>query len=56
VVEKGWKTQKNGDKYLVRYLCEQGVGVVEAFEWLVDIDTKHLSANNDNAKILMERW
>jgi len=56
VVEKGWQTVKQGDKYLVRYLCEQGVGVVEAFEWLVDIDTKKLSASNDNARLLMNRW
>ena len=56
MAEKGWQTVKQGDKYLVRYLCEQGVGVVEAFEWLVDIDTKKLSASNDNARLLMNRW
>ncbi|MFH1361286.1 MAG: tetratricopeptide repeat protein [bacterium] len=56
VVEKGWEAVKQGDKYLVKYLCEQGAGVVETFEWLVDIDTKKLSASNDNARLLMKRW
>jgi len=56
VVEKGWKTVKKGDKFLVRYFCEQGAGAVEAFDWLVDIDTKRISANNANARLLMNRW
>ncbi len=56
VLEKGWEIKKKGDKYLVRYLCEQGRGVLETFEWLVDIDTKQISAQNSNAKLLMERW
>jgi tetratricopeptide (TPR) repeat protein len=56
VVEKGWQTYKQGDKFLVRYLCEQGSGMLEAFEWMVDIDTKKVSANNDNARLLVNRW
>jgi tetratricopeptide (TPR) repeat protein len=56
VVEKGWQAKKKGDKFLVRYLCEQGAGVTEAFEWLVDVDTKGISASNDNSRLLMERW
>ncbi|MFA6548927.1 MAG: tetratricopeptide repeat protein, partial [Candidatus Margulisiibacteriota bacterium] len=56
VIEKGWQTYKQGDKFLVRYLCEQGAGMLEAFEWMVDIDTKKVSASNDNARLLMGRW
>lgn len=56
VVEKGWAAKKDGRGYLVRYICDQGEGVREAFEWLVDIDTKTVSANNDNAKQIMARW
>ncbi|NQT29606.1 MAG: tetratricopeptide repeat protein [Candidatus Saganbacteria bacterium] len=56
VVEKGWETKKQGDKYLVRYLCEQGAGVIESFEWLVDVDSKRVSASNNNSQLLMERW
>ncbi|OGC03005.1 hypothetical protein A3H38_04630 [candidate division WOR-1 bacterium RIFCSPLOWO2_02_FULL_46_20] len=56
VKEKGWQTSKSGKSYLVRFLCEQGTGVIEAFEWLVDVDTKHVSASNANARLLMDRW
>jgi tetratricopeptide (TPR) repeat protein len=56
VNEKGWETQKRGREYLVRYICEQGAGVIEAFEWLVDVNTRRVTANNDNAKLLMDRW
>ena len=56
VMEKGWQIKKNGGKFLVRFLCEQGEGVIETFEWLVDVDTKHVSASNANAQLLMNRW
>jgi tetratricopeptide (TPR) repeat protein len=56
VIEKGWQIVKKGDKFLVRYLCEQGAGAIEPFDWLVDVDTRRISANNDNARLLMERW
>jgi tetratricopeptide (TPR) repeat protein len=56
VIEKGWQIAKKGDKFLVSYMCEQGVGALEAFDWLVDVDTKRVSASNDNARLLMERW
>ncbi|MDD5383005.1 MAG: tetratricopeptide repeat protein [Candidatus Margulisbacteria bacterium] len=56
VIEKGWQARKQGDKFLVRYLCDQGSGALEAFEWLVDIDTKQVSASNANSKLLMDRW
>jgi len=56
VVEKGWEAKHQGDKYLVRYICEQGQGAIEAFEWLVDVDTRQVSASNDNARVLMNRW
>jgi len=56
VVEKGWQAKKAGDKFLVRYMVDQGPGVVEAFEWLVDVDTKDLTASNANSKLLMDRW
>ncbi|MBI5399902.1 tetratricopeptide repeat protein [Candidatus Saganbacteria bacterium] len=56
VVEKGWQAEKRGDQFLVRYVCEQAGGVREAFEWLVNIDTKQVQANNANSKLLLERW
>ncbi|MBU0672412.1 MAG: tetratricopeptide repeat protein [Candidatus Margulisbacteria bacterium] len=56
VVEKGWQAEKQGGQLLVRYLCEQGEGVIESFEWLVDVDTKRVSASNNNSKLLMNRW
>jgi tetratricopeptide (TPR) repeat protein len=56
VVEKGWEIKNRGEKFLVRYLCEQGVGAMEAFEWMVDVDSKRVSAHNDNARLLMNRW
>ncbi|MFH1826329.1 MAG: tetratricopeptide repeat protein [bacterium] len=56
VIEKGWQVKKEGEKFLVRYLCEQGSGALEAFEWLVDIDSQRASASNDNARMLMNRW
>lgn len=56
VNEKGWETQNRGSEFLVRYICEQGAGVIEAFEWLVDVDTRRVTAKNDNARLLMDRW
>jgi tetratricopeptide (TPR) repeat protein len=56
VMEKGWQAKKRGEKFLVRYICEQGAGAIEAFEWLVDVDTKGITACNDNSRLLMERW
>ena len=56
VIEKGWQVSQKGKKFLVTYLCEQGTGVLENFEWLVDVDTKHISASNANARLLMNRW
>lgn len=56
VIEKGWAIKKNGEKYLVAYICEQGKGALETFEWLVDVDTRHVTASNANAQLLMGRW
>jgi tetratricopeptide (TPR) repeat protein len=56
VVEKGWEVKRRGERFLVRYLCEQGEGVREAFEWAVDAKSRRVSAYNDNAKLLMTRW
>lgn len=56
VAEKGWQIKKQGEKYLVRYLCEQGKGAIEAFEWVVDVSSRRVSANNSNAELLMDRW
>ncbi|MEA3494136.1 MAG: tetratricopeptide repeat protein [Candidatus Margulisiibacteriota bacterium] len=56
VAEKGWEIKERGSKFLVRYLCEQGQEVLEAFEWVVDVDTRRVSAYNDNARLLMTRW
>jgi hypothetical protein len=56
VIEKGWQTRKQGENCVVRYLCEQGEGMLEAFEWKVDIDSKRVQAANANARLLMDRW
>ncbi len=56
MVEKGWAVKRDGANYLVRYLCEQGSGVLETFDWLVNVDSRAVSANNGNAKLLMDRW
>lgn len=56
VVEKGWEISRQGQRYLVRYNCEQGAGMCEVFEWLVDVDSNRVSASNDNARLLMDRW
>jgi tetratricopeptide (TPR) repeat protein len=56
VVEKGWKIRKMGEKTLVSYLCEQGGGALESFDWLVDVDTRQVLPHNDNARLLMSRW
>ena len=56
VVEKGWQTKKQGNKFFVSYLCEQGSGALEAFEWMVDVDTKKVSAVNANSRLIMDRW
>lgn len=56
IVEKGWEIKKQGESYVVRYVCEQGTGALEAFEWLVNVDTKRVAASNENAQLLMDRW
>jgi tetratricopeptide (TPR) repeat protein len=56
IVEKGWQTEKRGDQFLVRYVCEQAGGALEAFEWRVDADTKRVQASNSNSKLLLDRW
>lgn len=56
VVEKGWKIAKKGRNVVVRYVCEQEQGALESFDWLVDVDTKRVSASNDNARLIMNRW
>ncbi len=56
VAEKGWQIKQKGEKFLVRYICEQGQDVFEAFEWMVDVDTRGITASNDNARLLMNRW
>jgi tetratricopeptide (TPR) repeat protein len=56
VIEKGWQTRKQGEDYMVRFLCEQGEGMLEIFEWHVNIDSKRVQASNANARLLMDRW
>jgi tetratricopeptide (TPR) repeat protein len=56
IAEKGWEVKERGQKFVVRYLCEQGTGALESFEWLVDVDSRKVSAYNDNARLLMTRW
>ncbi len=56
IVEKGWQVKKLGGKFLVSYLCEQSGGALESFDWLVDVDTRQVLPNNDNARLLMGRW
>jgi len=56
IAEKGWEVKERGQKFLVRYLCEQGTGALESFEWLVDVDSRKVAAYNDNARLLMTRW
>ena len=56
VLEKGWQVKVAGEKILVQYLCEQGGGVLESFDWLVDVDTRQVLPNNENAQLLMSRW
>ncbi|MFA5840408.1 MAG: tetratricopeptide repeat protein [Candidatus Margulisiibacteriota bacterium] len=56
VVEKGWNVKKKGENSVVAYVCEQGSGVPEYFEFMVDVDSKRVSACNDNARLLMARW
>lgn len=56
IVEKGWQIKKQGEKILVSYLCEQSGGVLESFDWLVDVDTRTILPSNDNARLLMSRW
>lgn len=56
VAEKGWDIKNKGEKFLVSYICEQGSGVREAFEFMVDVDTRNVTAYNDNARLLMSRW
>ncbi|MDI6731643.1 MAG: tetratricopeptide repeat protein [Candidatus Margulisbacteria bacterium] len=56
VVEKGWNIRNKGDGAVVAFICEQGSGVLESFEWKVDVDSKRISASNENARLLMSRW
>ncbi len=56
IAEKGWQINKRGTDFSVRYVCEQGNGNLEAFEWLVNVDTKRIVASNENAQLLMDRW
>ncbi|MBU0630231.1 MAG: tetratricopeptide repeat protein, partial [Candidatus Margulisbacteria bacterium] len=56
IVEKGWKIKRQGEKFLVSYLCEQNSGGLESFDWMVDVDTKRVAPHNDNARLLMSRW
>lgn len=56
VQEKGWSVQKKGDKLVASYVCEQKGGVIESFDWQVDVDTHRVLPSNDNARILMSRW
>ncbi|MDD5594538.1 MAG: tetratricopeptide repeat protein, partial [Candidatus Margulisbacteria bacterium] len=37
IAEKGWQIKKQGEKFLVSYLCEQSGGALESFDWLVDV-------------------
>lgn len=56
IAERGWKIKRQGEKFLVSYLCEQGGGASESFDWMVDVDTKRVVPHNDNARLLMSRW
>lgn len=56
IVEKGWQIKKQGEKFLVSYLCEQSGRAQESFDWLVDVDTRQVVPHNDNARLLMSRW
>jgi len=56
IAEKGWQIKRSGGKFLVSYLCEQSGGALESFDWLVDVDTRHVTARNENARVLMSRW
>ena len=56
VIERGWKVKKEGAQFLVAYVCEQSKGVLETFEWVVDVDSKRVNAHNANARLLMGRW
>ncbi|MFH1386049.1 MAG: tetratricopeptide repeat protein [bacterium] len=56
VVEKGWQVKKKGEKFIVSYLCTQGGGALESFDWLVDVDTRQTLPHNENARLLMSRW
>jgi tetratricopeptide (TPR) repeat protein len=56
IVEKGWQIRKQGEKFLVSYLCQQNGGALESFDWLVDVDTRRVLPHNDNARLLMSRW
>jgi tetratricopeptide (TPR) repeat protein len=56
IVEKGWQIKKQGEKILVSYLCEQNGGILESFDWLVDVDTRSILPQNENARLLMSRW
>jgi len=56
IAEKGWQIKKQGEKFLVSYLCQQSGGVLESFDWLVDVDSRQVLPHNDNARLLMSRW
>jgi hypothetical protein len=56
IAEKGWVIKKRGAKVVVSYLCQQGSGALESFDWLVDVDTRRIMPSNNNARLLMSRW
>ena len=56
IAEKGWAIKKRGEKVVVSYLCQQGSGALESFDWLVDVDTRRVIPSNSNARLLMSRW
>jgi tetratricopeptide (TPR) repeat protein len=56
IIERGWQVRRLGEKFLVSYLCEQGKGEEESFDWMVDVDTRQVFPSNENARLLMSRW
>ncbi|HVN67909.1 MAG TPA: hypothetical protein VMT55_06005, partial [Candidatus Sulfotelmatobacter sp.] len=56
IAEKGWAIKKRGERIVVSYLCQQGSGALESFDWLVDVDTRRVMPSNNNARLLMSRW
>lgn len=54
--EKGWQVKQGEKGVLVSYLCEQNDGKAEVFQWRISPDTRIAAAQNQNAKLLVERW